>query len=225
MIEPIDDSLKNYVQALRAVEQPSPAAQAATWARIEDAIAAPPARTPWTIVALAAGLALCVGLAAAVASRGEQAAAVQAFDQSVSTTPIHIIEERTPAPHVTPVVRPDAPVRATPPTTPEPTTTPDPPRRRPAAEPSLRPEEVASFRRAQALLADGDAEAALRALDEHGRRFPGGFFEEERSLSRAVALCDVGRVAEARAARDEFIKARPSSHLGERMRKICREKD
>jgi hypothetical protein len=219
MIEPIDDDLREYVRALQAVEQPSPAAQAATWARIEQAMVARPARAGWTIAALAAGVALCVGLAAAAAWRDQRASAMQAIDRPAATAPLRL-EERTPTPTLTPIVRPDEPTR------PRPTTL-EPPRRRPAADAalSLRPEEVASFRRAQAALADGDSEAALRALDEHGRRFPGGFFEEERSLSRAVALCQAGRIAEARAARDRFLKERPGSHLGERMRRICREKD
>ncbi|WAS90765.1 tetratricopeptide repeat protein [Nannocystis punicea] len=96
-------------------------------------------------------------------------------------------------------------------------------RRRPADSPSLRPEEVASFQRAQAALAAGRYEDALAALDVHGRRFAAGVFEEERQVSRATALCKLGRVDAARDARRRFLRERPASHLAERMRQICRD--
>ncbi|MCY1004230.1 hypothetical protein OV079_01325 [Nannocystis pusilla] len=98
-----------------------------------------------------------------------------------------------------------------------------PSRRRPADSPSLRPEEVASFQRAQAALAAGRYDDALDALDAHGRRFAGGLFEEERQVSRATALCKLGRVDAARDARRRFLRERPGSHLAERMRQICRD--
>ncbi|MFZ6179142.1 hypothetical protein [Nannocystis pusilla] len=98
-----------------------------------------------------------------------------------------------------------------------------PSRRRPADSPSLRPEEVASFQRAQAALAAGRYDDALDALDAHGRRFADGLFEEERQVSRATALCKLGRVDAARDARRRFLRERPGSHLAERMRQICRD--
>lgn len=100
-----------------------------------------------------------------------------------------------------------------------------PSRRRPADSPSLRPEEVASFQRAQAALAAGRYDEALDALDAHGRRFAGGLFEEERQVSRATALCKLGRVDAARDARRRFLRERPGSHLAERMRQICRDEE
>ncbi|MCY0991171.1 hypothetical protein OV203_28760 [Nannocystis sp. ILAH1] len=98
-----------------------------------------------------------------------------------------------------------------------------PSRRRPTDSPSLRPEEVASFQRAQAALAAGRYDEALDALDAHGLRFAGGLFEEERQVSRATALCKLGRVDAARDARRRFLRERPGSHLAERMRQICRD--
>ncbi|WP_434425767.1 hypothetical protein [Nannocystis pusilla] len=98
-----------------------------------------------------------------------------------------------------------------------------PSRRRPADSPSLRPEEVASFQRAQAALAAGRYDEALDALDAHGQRFAGGLFEEERQVSRATALCKLGRVDAAQDARRRFLRERPGSHLAERMRQICRD--
>ncbi|MDC0723705.1 hypothetical protein [Nannocystis bainbridge] len=95
--------------------------------------------------------------------------------------------------------------------------------RRPADSPSLRPEEVASFQRAQAALAAGRYDDALSALDAHGRRFERGVFEEERQVSRATALCKLGRLDDAADARRRFLRERPGSHLAERMRQICRD--
>ncbi|MEA2699581.1 MAG: hypothetical protein QOI66_3852 [Myxococcales bacterium] len=51
-----------------------------------------------------------------------------------------------------------------------------------------------AFRR---LRADGNATAALAALDEHDRKFPGGWLHDEATLARAEALLALGRQAEA----------------------------
>jgi hypothetical protein len=48
-------------------------------------------------------------------------------------------------------------------------------------------------------------------------------FEEERQVSRATALCKLGRTDDAADARRRFLRERPGSHLAERMRQICRD--
>ncbi|MBZ5714902.1 tetratricopeptide repeat protein [Nannocystis pusilla] len=249
MIEPLDDELREYAAALRAVDRPSAATRAATWAAI-DARLAPPAapprrpRTTWALAAMAAALLLCVGLAAATAWRGRTASHVEAEHQAPGeSAPQPLAPRETTAPSIqaSPALDPsitDAPAAAL---DPPPTIDASPPiiapkvvqsshrdagprrRPRPDADPSLRPEEVASFQRAQAALAAGRHEDALAALDAHGRRFPGGVFEEERQVSRATALCKLGDREAASAARQKFLRERPSSHLAERMRQICRE--
>ena len=72
MIEPIDDDLRDFVRAYQTIERPPAAARAATWANIESRIAAEPVAPAWrirssgllAIAAIAAAVALCVGLAA-----------------------------------------------------------------------------------------------------------------------------------------------------------------
>lgn len=254
MNEAIDDELREYVQALRATDRPDPAAQAATWARIEARIAAEPTpsrrATPWLLLALAAGVALSIGLAAALPRRTAAPTRDLSNYQHIpgSSHPTPPTREppsspppRPPAPPVTPPPQPDPTTTATaqlatpatPPPQPDATATPasqlataahPSPRRRPQpSSPSLRPEEVASFRTAQAALTDDDGATALQLLDAHGRRFPGGVFEQERQVARAVALCKLGRISDAHALRDEFLAAHPTSHLGDRMRHSCRE--
>lgn len=76
----------------------------------------------------------------------------------------------------------------------------------------------------------GDARDALRAgettralvlLDEHARRYPIGALGEERDAMRITSLCVLGRVAEARAAASQFLRARPDSPHAGRVRASC----
>lgn len=264
MNEPIDDELRELVHAYRTIERPTAAARATTWAEIEARIAAEPvalprrarASGPLTIMAMAAALLLCLGLAAGAVWRGTPATSTEAsHHRADEPTPRLLDHPGVPSPLAPREQASDAPMLAAPddnssdpssaapdgeshdPSSAAPgddaafddADRPSParprPRRRaqPGTSPSLRPEEVASFQRAQTALAEGDSEAALRALDEHGRRYPGGFFQEERLVSRAAALCKLGRVSESRATRDRFLRDRPASHLRERMRQTCRE--
>jgi hypothetical protein len=68
------------------------------------------------------------------------------------------------------------------------------------AEPAPDPlgEEVVLLRRASIALRTGDATGALAATTEHAARFPTGQLALERDVTRALALCDLGRVVEAR---------------------------
>jgi len=283
VIEPLDEDLRACVEALRAVDRPSPAARDATWAGVLARTRAAPTARPRSRVALAvtaaaAALALYAGASATGLLRRAAAPGAQTAyrrgdggpardgaiapvpgdrstftgpvpeDSSDSTAPVPEDMSKAPVPEDRPDVSGAAPGagagwspsfaelaewaargsgRAQ--------RRPERGRRRPGAaaldaavdpeatpgQPSLRAEEIASFRQAQAALADGRLDAALRQLDEHGERYPGGFFEEERQVSRAATLCKLGRVGDARAARDEFLRERPASHLGERARQIC----
>jgi hypothetical protein len=58
---------------------------------------------------------------------------------------------------------------------------------------------------------------ALELFDLHARTYPQGVLAEERDVERALALDDLGRAAEARAAIDEFLQAHPASPLAARL--------
>jgi hypothetical protein len=58
-------------------------------------------------------------------------------------------------------------------------------------------EEVAILSRAAHYLEAGRPSEALRAVDEHRRKFPSGVLTEERYAARVQALCALGRRDEA----------------------------
>jgi hypothetical protein len=81
--------------------------------------------------------------------------------------------------------------------------------------------EMAIVGRAQNALKSGQPGEALRALDEHARRFPSGVLALERSGVRTVALCQAGRVDEGRAAARSYLRLVPNSVLSKRIRIAC----
>lgn len=106
------------------------------------------------------------------------------------------------------------------------------PRREPAAaapvqqpepEPSVDPAEILALRAAQRLLAQDPAEA-LAQLERHGAEYPRSSLAPQRAVARMNALCQLGRVDEARAVADDFIAAHPSSPLLARVRGVCTER-
>jgi hypothetical protein len=108
-----------------------------------------------------------------------------------------------------------------PPAAPEPvaTTTPSPapvaaPTPSPAAAPTAPPldAEVALLQ---------EAHAALRAVADHGRRFPSGQLGEEFEGARVFALCELGRVDEARDVASRFLREHPRSPLAPRVANAC----
>lgn len=89
-----------------------------------------------------------------------------------------------------------------------------------AIEPSIDAAEVAALRRAQAELASAPADALARIV-EHTKTYPSSSLAAERDAARATALCNLGRVDEARAAVAAFEERRPGSPLLPRIRRIC----
>jgi tetratricopeptide (TPR) repeat protein len=71
----------------------------------------------------------------------------------------------------------------------------------------------------------GRAADALELFDRHARLYPHGVLAEERDAERALALADLGRVAEARAAIEAFLRAHPDSPLAARLRDRARRLD
>lgn len=81
--------------------------------------------------------------------------------------------------------------------------------------------EVAAIGSANRSLRDGDPENALRILDEHASVLNDGALREETSVARILALCELGRQAEASADARRFLQSSPSSPLVPRVRASC----
>ena len=89
-----------------------------------------------------------------------------------------------------------------------------------ASAPSVA-DEVQILTRAYSSLKGGDANQALNELDQHARRFPNGALAEERAAERVLALCQLGRLDEARADAAKFFARYPNSPQGGRVRGSC----
>jgi hypothetical protein len=93
---------------------------------------------------------------------------------------------------------------------------------RPAdSRPDSLAQEVALLSRASSELHGGNPQAALAALDEHQRKFPGGVLTQERSAARVQALCALGRTKEAQSELARLARTSPNSPLEARARKAC----
>jgi TolA-binding protein len=90
-----------------------------------------------------------------------------------------------------------------------------------AAAPSLA-EEIATIDRARRALYDHDAHGALRALDEHDRRFPSGALAPEAQVLRVEALLAAGDRPGAEAVANRLLAASPSGPQAERVRMLLR---
>lgn len=82
-------------------------------------------------------------------------------------------------------------------------------------------EEVAILSEASAALHAGRPAAALKALDEHRRKFPRGALGQERTSARIQALCALGRTKEAQAELARLARTSPNSPHVARARKAC----
>lgn len=81
--------------------------------------------------------------------------------------------------------------------------------------------ELALLGKAQRSLKSGQPNEALRALDEHARRFPSGVLSAERTGVKPVALCQAGRLDEGRSAATSYLRVVPNSVLSNRIRVAC----
>ena len=191
-------------------------------------------------VVVIAGVAYSLGAGSASSSRsagfdqamhGDASIAPPSSAEVVSTSP-----PAKPTPAVLPEAAPpivDAPSVDAPRVDVRPAELPRPrPRREPAAaapvqqpepEPSVDPAEILALRAAQRLLAQDPAEA-LAQLERHGAEYPRSSLAPQRAVARMNALCQLGRVDEARTVADDFIAAHPSSPLLARVRSVCTER-
>lgn len=225
-----DEDLRQYVAAFRSVEQPSPAARAATWQAIGDRTSS--AVRPWIWIGVAATLAAAVWLVVRIgvvelslSGAGDvDASRDQAGYLPVSEEEASVVE---PAPRPTPrAVEPSVveapPAPTPPPVEPVPEVAPTNKRRTepPRPAPTLA-DETALFAEIQQALVEKKPSRALEAIARHERLFPRGAFRQERVVAKAQALCAVGRVDAARKVRDGFLARNGSSHLAPRMRAVC----
>lgn len=90
----------------------------------------------------------------------------------------------------------------------------------PPADTSLA-EELAIVRRIRAAIDRDDPEAALVAVAEHERRFAAGQLVEERKSLRIEALCRAGKLPQARAESQAFVRDHPGSPHVDRVRSAC----
>lgn len=74
---------------------------------------------------------------------------------------------------------------------------------------------------ARRALKRGDASGALGLLDEHARRFPGGWLATDRAGERIIVLCGLGRRAEATREAKTFLDGRPRTPLTRRVESSC----
>lgn len=87
--------------------------------------------------------------------------------------------------------------------------------------PSTLEAELALLGKAQRALKSGQPNEALRALEEHARRFPSGVLSAERTGVKPVALCQAGRLDEGRSAARSYLRVVPNSVLSKRIRVAC----
>jgi len=81
--------------------------------------------------------------------------------------------------------------------------------------------EARALAEVQKALKEGQNAEALRLVEEQRRQFPHGELQPERDAAKIVALCAVGRVADARAAAQIFLSSSPRSPFAARIRASC----
>jgi hypothetical protein len=82
-------------------------------------------------------------------------------------------------------------------------------------------DELSWLASAQQALHEGRAERALRLVQEHAFRFPGGALAPERIAVQALALCALERRTAARAVLADLARAAPGSPLLSRVQRKC----
>jgi hypothetical protein len=116
----------------------------------------------------------------------------------VESLPVSHPGPRHPRPHRVPA----------PSASPEPTPPPAP------IDPGSLAEETRLLRQAQEAFDRGDAQGALALARQHEAKYPNGTLYEERMVLRILALCALGRPAEAGAVARQVLRSAPGSpHL------------
>lgn len=224
----VDPLLAGYAAALREHDTPSDEEASVTWAALEAQTRTRP--RSWLPIAIAAAAvvvgALLIGPFSRLREAEQQPASEAPYRTDDPQPPAHA-ETKARAP-----VRPKS-VPSTAPAPPASVTAPAPEPVAPAAKPKRpKPEAAATapsslaqetllLRKIQRAHAAQQHRRVLALTAEHAKRFPTGTFAAERSLARVRALCNIGRLADARSARDRFVEAHPSSHLVPQFQAVC----
>lgn len=238
------ERLSRAVEGLRAQRSPDPEARARVLAAVHATIGGPPGGGPeggggtagsgsapgpitlgWVAKSVAATLALA-GASLTLLTTG--ASAWTAEPEPLARAD----HSRDEAPALEPSVEPSLPASPAQPAVlvTEARADPAPPRPSPRAragslEPKPTPDSRDSLARELALL-DAAREAsspraALASLDRHAREFPGGMLTPERDALRAIALCELDRVDEARTITLAWLAEHPASPFRDQLRDRC----
>jgi hypothetical protein len=81
--------------------------------------------------------------------------------------------------------------------------------------------EARALAKVQSALKEGRNAEALSLVEEQQQQFAHGELQQERDAAKIVALCAVGRVAEARVAARDFLANSPRSPFATRIRSSC----
>jgi hypothetical protein len=84
--------------------------------------------------------------------------------------------------------------------------------------------EMRLLNEAQVANQAGDSRRALSLLDAYAVRFPAGRLSDVRTVTRLVALCQLGQVSLARREADRFLARHPDSPFNDRVKGICASK-
>jgi hypothetical protein len=231
-MQPLDDDLRDIVDAYARARAPSDATRDATWAAIErsldaEAIAAEPSRPAWTgriavvavVAALAAGILLGVGLAPRESDDAGASVPGSAAYSRVEPEASDVLV--APAPRVSSEKREAIQTPAPEPAAAETTAVPDVQRSPRATRPSALRQEMDLVRDARSALTEGRPRRALSLVAAHLRKFPRGVLREEARALEVAALCEVGPRTRWRAALSRFDADHPGSPLRAKLRDAC----
>lgn len=209
-LEPLPDELKELFAAERTAPTVDTSTRMASRARLAAAVAGAPLGYSTAGVALAS-VAKIIATIAIVVAIGAGTAAFLRHASSVPTP-------RAPAIASLPE-EPVAPPRVELATS----SVPEPPPPRVASPPA--PSEADLLRRAWTALSAGQAALARQLVEQDAKLHPDGTLGEERDAVEILALAQLDRMAEARAAGARFIQRYPTSvHRARIERTIAKEK-
>jgi hypothetical protein len=229
----LSDEIDRAVSGLRARRSPSAGAEARVLAALELRLAGPPAGGDGGGASAGPGaidgvwVAKVVGATAAMTAGGLALVRAGAVVLGLAGSPAEPVRTSEVAPVAASEVvseQPQPPLQSDEPIAAQREVA--KPQPRGAAAPEAAPKlgaddleaELALIREARTR---ADPSEALELLDEHARDFAVGTLADEREALRAVALCKLERLAEARAVTRSLAESRPSSPLLDRVHEGC----
>jgi hypothetical protein len=209
VIRPVPD----VVRARALSRARATVATAAATASVPRDTAPAPARGRAIRMAFAAGIALLLGAAGAVAALGIRAVERESpppTSRPQSVTPVRVARHQSPMSPVGAQTRPAAkPSHVA----------------RPATPQESYAAELGLLHRAQIAYTSGDFLGALVLAAEHARQFPHGRLTEEREALRVRSLAGAGRTDDARRATAAFARRFPRSALLPRLERAAGGRD